>query len=156
MDIITSVTAILGSIKTATDIAKIIKDSDLSLEKAETKLKLANLIDSLADAKLKIINVQEVLLEAEARIRELEQQMNVRQRLEWREPFYWRTTETGTDGPFCQKCYDVESSLVRLQGDGNGYYECRACKSSYVTQHHRERSAESIQNFKNRDRRIIR
>ena len=150
---ITSVTAVLGSIKTATDIAKLIKDSDLSLEKAETKLKLADLIGALADAKLEIVGVQQTLAEAEARSRELEQQIDVRQSLVWEEPLYWRKTEAGTDGPFCQKCYDVDSKLVRLQGDRNGYYECRSCKSSYVSQEHREREAESIRKFKERDRR---
>ena len=49
----TAITAVLGSIKTATEIAKYIKDSNVSFEKAETKLRLAELIGALADAKLK-------------------------------------------------------------------------------------------------------
>lgn len=44
-DIITFA-AFLGSIKTATEIAKAIKLSDSSLEKAELKLKIAELIES--------------------------------------------------------------------------------------------------------------
>jgi hypothetical protein len=60
----TSVTAVLGSIKTATEIAKLIKDSDLSLEKAETKLKLADLNGTLADAKLEVVGVQQTLAES--------------------------------------------------------------------------------------------
>jgi hypothetical protein len=42
----------LGSIKTATDIAKLIKNSGTSLEKAEVKLQVAELISSLADIKM--------------------------------------------------------------------------------------------------------
>ena len=77
---ISSVTAVLSSIKTATDIARLIKDSDLSLEKAETKLRLADLIGALADAKLEVVEVQQTLAEAEARVQELEAQFAVRGR----------------------------------------------------------------------------
>lgn len=64
----TSVAAALGGLKTATDIAKLIKESDLSLDKAETKLKLAELIGALADVKLDVVNFQEKLAAAESRI----------------------------------------------------------------------------------------
>ena len=129
----TAVTAVLGSIKTATDIAKLIKDSDLSLEKAETKLKLADLIGTLADAKLEVVGVQQTLAEAEARIRDLEDELKTRKLLRWKDPSYWLDADTGEDGPFCQKCYDTDKNLVRLQGNGEGWFECKACKSTYVT-----------------------
>jgi hypothetical protein len=136
---ITTVTAVLGSIKTATEIAKYIKDSDVSLEKAETKLKLAELISTLADAKLEAVGVQEALGEAQQQVRELKKQLETREKVKWDEPAYWLKAEAGLDGPYCQQCYDTTGKLVRLQGDGDGYYECRACKSSYVTKAYRDR-----------------
>ena len=66
---IAALSALLGSLKTATDIARFIKDSDLSLEKAETKLKLAELISALADAKIEAAKIQQLLLERAANIR---------------------------------------------------------------------------------------
>lgn len=45
---IATISAFLGSIKTATELAKAIKGADLSLEKAETKLKMANLIQKMS------------------------------------------------------------------------------------------------------------
>ena len=39
-----SVSVVLSSIKTATDIVKFLRETDVSLEKAETKLKLAELV----------------------------------------------------------------------------------------------------------------
>lgn len=39
-----SVSVVLTSIKTATDIAKLLRETDVSLEKAETKLKLAEMV----------------------------------------------------------------------------------------------------------------
>jgi hypothetical protein len=144
----TAVTAVLGSIKTATEIAKYIKDSDLSLEKAETKLKLADLIGALADAKLEVVGVEQTLAEAEARIRELVQQLETRGKLKWVDPAYWLEADTGLQGPFCQQCYDTGGKLVRLQDDGDGYYECKACKNGFVTPAHREREAQVAREFK--------
>ena len=41
---ISAITAVLGSLKTATEIAKFIRESDVSIERAELKLKVADLI----------------------------------------------------------------------------------------------------------------
>jgi hypothetical protein len=59
--VISDISAILTSVKTATDIAKLLKASDVSLEKAETKLKLADLIGALADVKMQLADVRESL-----------------------------------------------------------------------------------------------
>ena len=138
---LSTVTAALGSIKAATEIAKLIKDSDISLEKAETKLKLAELIGSLADAKLEVINMQQLLAETEARIKELQVELQVQKALRWQEPLYWLDNESGSDGPYCQHCYDSARKLIRLQGNGEGWYECKACKNSYETNESRQREA---------------
>jgi len=42
---------------------KLLRETDVSLEKAETKLKLAELVGALADAKLELAEVQNLLLE---------------------------------------------------------------------------------------------
>ncbi len=54
---IAAIGSLLSSLKTATDIAKFIKDSDVSLEKAETKLKLAELVSALAGGCVKTSSV---------------------------------------------------------------------------------------------------
>src|SRR5262245_12510651 len=69
---ISAITAILASIKHATDIAKVVKDADYSLENAETKLKMAELIGSLADVKMQAAEIKELVLEKDKRIAELE------------------------------------------------------------------------------------
>ena len=51
---ITTVGSIFTSVKTAIDIAKLIKDSGVSLEKAEVKLQLAELIGALANVKIEL------------------------------------------------------------------------------------------------------
>ncbi len=142
---LTAVTAVLGNLKTATDIAKFIKDSDISLDKAETKLKLSELINALADAKLEVVNVREELSQAESRVRELETELQVQGSIRWQEPLYWLDVKGAPDGPFCQHCYDSARKLIRLQGNGEGWYECKACKNSYVTAECRQREAASAE-----------
>ena len=148
----TAVSAVLGSIKTATEIAKYIKDTDLSLEKAETKLKLADLIGALADAKLEVVGVQQTLAEAEARVGELEQQLQTRGKLTWVDPAYWLESDKGPQGPYCQQCYDTSGKLVRLQDHSDGHFECKACKNDFVTAAHRERQAQAARKFKDSHR----
>lgn len=128
---LTSVSTILTSLKTATDIAKFIKDSDVSLEKAESKLKLAELISALADAKIEVTEIQQVLLEKDAELRALKTQLEVKAKLHWEKPYYWLIEGSQKDGPYCQHCYDKNHELIRLQGNG-GCWECKACKSRYT------------------------
>ena len=97
---LTSITAALSSLKTATEIAKLIKDSDVTLEKAESKLKLAELISSLADAKIEITEIQQVLLEKDKEVRTLNTQLEMRAKLTWEKPCYWLKDGPQTDGPF--------------------------------------------------------
>jgi len=128
---LTSISTILSSLKAATEIAKLIKDSDVSLEKAESKLKLAELISALADAKIEVTEIQQVLLEKDAEVRDLKAKLEVRAKLQWEKPYYWLIDGTEKDGPFCQHCYDKNRELIRLQGS-SGYWECKACKSGYT------------------------
>lgn len=128
----TSISAVLSSIKTATDIAKVIKESDASLEKAESKLKLAELISALADAKIQIADIQQVLMEKDAELRSATEQLVVKEKLHWESPYYWLLEGTRKEGPYCQHCYDKNHALIRLQGNREGYWECKVCKNTYT------------------------
>jgi ribosomal protein L37AE/L43A len=127
-----AIAAALGSIKTATDIAKLIKDSDVSLEKAEAKLKLAELISALADTKIQIAEIQQFLIDKDTELRAIKEQLDVKAKLQWESPYYWLLDETQKDGPYCQHCYDKDNLLIRLQGNGAGYWRCSVCKNSYT------------------------
>lgn len=121
----------LGSIKTATDIAKLIKDSGSSLEQAEVKLQIAELISSLADIKMELADVQTVLIDKEQKISELEIKLKTKQSVIWSKPYYFTEKDEEKDGPFCQQCYDNEQKLIRLQGGGTKSWNCLSCKGSY-------------------------
>jgi hypothetical protein len=142
---IAGVGALLGSLKTATEIAKLIKDSDLSLEKAETKLKLADLVSSLADAKLQAAEIQQSLLDRDEKIRKLEGEAKLRAELKWEAPCYWLANTQGQPEPYCQHCYDGSNKLVRLHSDGDGLFQCRVCSNSFQTRERAERDAAEYQ-----------
>jgi hypothetical protein len=148
----TAVTSLLGSLKTASDIAKLINESDISLEKAEAKLKLAELVSALAVAKLEAAGIDQILFEKQSLIQRLEQQASIREQLVWQEPSYWKKNGKELEGPFCQHCYDTKHDLVRLQCKGEGYWECYACKNNFLNKEYRDRQAASIEAFKSRPR----
>ena len=130
----------LAGIRTATEIAKLIKDSGATLEKAEIRLKMAELIEALADTKLQISDIKQLLVEKDELIAKLESVAAVRAALTYDAPYYWRVDGEKKDGPFCQKCYDADGTLMRLQkGYTRGQWSCHSCKgyvedSSYVAQ----------------------
>jgi|AMFO01.1.fsa_nt_gi hypothetical protein len=133
MDMAT-ISVFLSSVKTATEIAQGLKDSDLSLDKAETKLQLAELISALADAKIQAAMLQDELLTTNRRIREIEEAQRVHDHeMKWDGVVYWREVNSNRDGPFCPQCYDSSKhkSLIRLQKHGSDHWVCPTCKNDY-------------------------
>jgi len=131
---IAEITAALAGVKHASDIAKLIKNSEVSLEAAEVKLKLADLIDNLADAKVEIAKFKEILSERDAEIRRLKKQIEKDGNMVYEEPYYFLVKDNGEkDGPYCQKCYDSNKKLIRLQSPGkNGCWQCNECSIDYI------------------------
>jgi hypothetical protein len=135
---LTAMSAVLTSIKSAADIAKLIKDSDSFFEMAESKLRLAELMSTLADAKIEVTTIQQLLMDKDSEIRSLQEQLAVRDRLQWEPPYYWLVNKTSKEGPFCQHCFDTDRKLIRLQGNGSGYWDCTACKNDYKDKNYKE------------------
>lgn len=130
---IAAIGSLLTSLKAATDIAKFIRESDVSLERAELKLKLAELVEALANAKLEAADVQQGILDRDELIRELKVAAKLRSDLKWIQPCYYITNNDGVDEPYCQTCYDSATKLSRLHSDGKGFFQCRVCKQSFRT-----------------------
>ena len=133
---IASIASILGSVKTATEIAKLIKESDLSFEKAEMKLKLADLISALADARIEAAEIQALITEKDETIKRLQDALETRQKLKYEKPYYWLGDGEQRDGPYCQHCFDKDGKLIRLQDHGGGYWDCKVCKNVYTDSSH--------------------
>lgn len=142
----TEIATALASIKTAVDLAKILKNSSKTLSEAEQKLKLADIISALADTKLELSEIQSLLAEKNLKITELNQALNQKESVVYDPPYYWAVTDGKKDGPFCQRCYDDESKLNRLHEEGRkGSWKCSVCKThfqddSYVPEPRRDRT----------------
>ena len=140
-DLITIGAATLASIKTAADIAKYIKESNTSLEEAEIKLKLADLISALADARVEFAEIQHLVLDKDLQIKELQEKLNKQKNMLWDSPYYWHVDDKGEkDGPYCQHCHDKDGAYSRLQGTGDGYWHCTVCDNSFTDSSYKEES----------------
>ena len=132
---IAAIGAILGSLKTATDIAKFIRESDLSLERAELKLKVVDLVGALADVKLELIELQETFAAKEGRIKELEEAFQAKDSLVRRYDAYYRADEHGKPlgVPHCLRCWENEHKQRQLVHDAKEHRTriCTGCGHRY-------------------------
>ena len=130
---IATMSAFIGSIKTATELAKAIKGADLSLEKAETKLKMAELISALADAKIQAAEIQDLLQEKDKKIRELEKSLENKSKLIRHNGKYFESDENGnsTGDPYCSKCWEANNKMIHLT-NWEGMEICPTCSNVYT------------------------
>ncbi|ENO1850667.1 hypothetical protein [Vibrio vulnificus] len=128
---ISMLSAALGSVKTATEIAKLIKESGTSLEKAEVKLQIAELISTLADIKMELADVQTLLIQKDEEIAALQNKLMLKESVIWEKPYYFIKDGEKKDGPYCQQCWDSQGSLIRLQGGGAMSWRCLRCRGEY-------------------------
>ncbi|CZF82789.1 hypothetical protein GCE9029_03441 [Grimontia celer] len=102
-----SIAAALSGVKTAAEIAKILKDSASSLEQAEIKLKFAELIGALADVKIELADIQAVVQEKDQFIAELEKKLqDSSETVGFLGARYMKNDAGKPSGvPFCPTCY---------------------------------------------------
>lgn len=77
------------------------------------------------------LELQEENLELKEKLSELEKSIKELDDVIYDNSCYWKTAEEDRDGPFCQRCYDVDNNLVRLQGGKNEKWNCRECDKTY-------------------------
>ena len=130
---ITEIATMLTSIRAATDIAKSIQESTSTLNEAQVNLQIADLINALADTRIDIANLNEQIQEKDAKIKELQSEIDLQGNMEWKAPYYFKIgSNDEKDGPYCQKCYDLDGKLLRLQcPDEDGDWDCKACGSDF-------------------------
>jgi hypothetical protein len=134
---ISTIATFLGSLKTATELAKSIKGANLSLEKAETKLEMAELISALADARIQAAEIQELLIEKENKIAGLKKAFELKSQLIRHGDAYYEISETREPkgDPFCSHCWEVNFTTIHLHYGLQGRKICPFCHNSYKEQH---------------------
>ncbi|MGY0613455.1 hypothetical protein [Luteimonas sp. A501] len=130
-----TITAVLGNIKTAMDIAKALKDADLSVERAEMKFKLAEMMAALADAKMEVVEIQQLLAEKDKSLAELEDAFQSKGALVKHRDVYYEADETGNavGEPLCAHCWQVKHKKYNLQYEAKDRFVkcCIACGKKY-------------------------
>lgn len=127
---LTTITAALSGIKTATDIARAIKVADSSIETAELKFQIASLVEALADTKMNVVDIRALLDEKEMEISQLKKRNN----MVFDGLVYWEENEGSTkkEGPYCPKCHDSDSKFVRVHVENDGTaYRCYTCNNYF-------------------------
>lgn len=127
-----SILSVFQSIQVATEIAKLLKSADTSLEGAEQKMKVAELISSLADIKIDLAIVQEEILAKDKEILSLKEKMRLKDNMIWESPYYMMTDECQVkSGPFCPGCYENDEKVIHLQNITTGSWQCHICSKLF-------------------------
>ena len=129
--------AALTLAKQSIDAARLIYNSKDAFKDASVRLQMADLMTKLADMKLELSEVQELLAGKDREISELKKAKHEEGLVRFIEPSYWKQIagEEKDDGPFCQRCWDVDRRLLRLK---KGYHyvtpilTCTECETTYV------------------------
>lgn len=112
-----SIAAGLQALKTATGIVKKIREIDRSVEAAEMKMQLAELLESLSEAKTKLVEAQEENIQLRERIKSLESVRDLRAEVKLADNVYVPVqgeVESYGSGPWCSKCFEADGQLISL------------------------------------------
>ena len=96
----------------------------IDLTKKGSTLEAQEKIIELREAAL---NLQDENIGLREKIKELEKKQDLSKKVIWEKPHYWLKDGENQDGPFCQKYYDVERKLIRMQGGNNDVWTCFQC-----------------------------
>jgi DNA-binding transcriptional MerR regulator len=83
-----------------------------------------------------LVSAKERIHELENEVKDLEEKLKIKSRIDYIAPAYWLKKEDTQenppplDGPFCQQCFDAHGLLIRLQ-DVDQMYLCMNCKNRF-------------------------
>lgn len=89
---------------------------------------IADVVQKLGNIELyrKIVELEGQIIELtrenhalSEQVGELQRQLSMKGQLQYEEKMYWLVDGERKDGPYCQRCYDVDRKLVRLQSWGD-------------------------------------
>ncbi len=88
-----------------------------------------------ADAQKQILALREAALEIQEENVELKEKVRrfeeeLKGRLVFEKGVYYLKEDGSKEGPYCQRCYDKDTKLVRLQDDGDHWF-CYGCSHGY-------------------------
>jgi hypothetical protein len=129
-----SIVTALDALKHATEILRLLRSADSVYEKAELKMKIAELAEAVATARLSVIEAQSEIQALKNQIARTSEE--ARAKVVKREGVYFMTEEGEESGPFCPRCFEADGRrmpLTRFTGAFTtfGKYNCPQCKATY-------------------------
>lgn len=132
----------VASISSAYSALKALKEIGGSILSAkvdsEAKLKVEKMLSEVGAIQDTLFYVREELLQYQEKnrqlkdeIRTLEEMIKTSEEVIWDEPSYWVLKRDQKEGSFCQKCYDANKKLIRLQKFDPGVWDCHECDKRY-------------------------
>lgn len=96
--------------------------------------------EKLMSLREEALSLQEENLELRQRLSDIEAHVAAVEELSFDGRVYWRDLDGGQEGPFCQRCFDVDGRSIRLQSGhstANGrtmrWWQCKACDKHYAS-----------------------
>lgn len=129
------ITGSIAAVTAALGLVKELRSIDAQFDKAELKLKIADLTEALSEAKLGLVDVAEQLRTKDAEIADLKQKIIYRaENLIDHNGFRYASDDGQAHGlPYCPAC-EHKGLYIKLAQDRstNGYpYKCPSCKANY-------------------------
>lgn len=86
--------------------------------------------NQILEAQKELLHMQEIISSLKDENKDLKQKLKNKESVFFENNSYWINQNDKKDGPFCTRCLDVESLLVRMQPCGNpAYYDCKNCEN---------------------------
>ena len=126
----------LQSLKMANETVKYLRSVEANFDKAELKVKYAELADTIADTRESLLDAKEENESLQARIKELEAARDIRSRIVKRGNVYFIREESGESGPICVRCYEADHKQMPLTALPRDFrdlaqYRCPDCEAVY-------------------------
>ena len=130
---IATISAFLGSIKTAKEHLTLIYDAPKTLEKTELEYKIASLTKILTELENQARDFEEIIQGKNNKIIELENLLAFKPELIRHKDKYYESDENNNPkgDPYCSLCWESEMKAIHLINTQNGCFECPKCKSKY-------------------------
>ena len=106
------------------------------------KAKNHDLYSRINEVSKDLIESQQENLALKKKVMELEQTLKTKESLKFEDHVYWLIEDGKKDGPYCPKCWDAESKMIRLRIFPNAYRKCPNCQNGFDSA--TNRSSEAI------------
>jgi len=133
------IAGIVATLRGATDIAKALATADSAIEKAELKLRLAEIMTKLALAQTDALEIDLQIIHYHDRIKQLEDALRISATVGKDGDAYYELKDGKPSGsPYCLRCWEIDHKLVHLVIDSGNKRTCPHCNRSYESRRARD------------------